>query len=847
MVEAFLFLAVALLHLAVCPFTKVEESFNLQAIHDLLYHRSNISAYDHHDFPGVVPRTFIGAISVAIPAAPLVFIMHVLGFSKYYAQLAVRFVLAFGVIRSLNEFVDQLERQIHKLQASSLVWWLRLLICSQFHLLFYASRTLPNTFALILVLHALEAWLGKKHGKFIWCSGFCIIVFRFETALLLGWYLLFDLVSRELSVFNFLKHAVPAGVVSLLCTVLVDTLFWREWLWPEGQVLYFNTILNQSHQWGTSPFLWYFYSAIPRALGVSALLVPWGMIQLLVWWKKTRHSVSKLLLRLIIPAFLFIAIYSVLPHKELRFIIYAFPILNVAAALVCTNLWLDSFGGFWTLVFAWGASFHVVLNALISVLLLSASAVNYPGGTALMRLHGMQPANASVRVHIDVFSAQTGVSRFLELNSGWEYNKTEDLAPEGKEMLSFSHLLVEGKSEEHHRVRRYRAKTHDILDTIHGHPQVRVSYTSFPPISVRTKPAVYLLQKKNWMSDSEQVEMDDLQEGVVMGDDGLEEESSKLEALEDDEFCLTVFLSLLLSHFPTEKIPGRPGRAVGVSLIPARAKRSVSSSKEKPSSLSRTSSHPETNKLPTSSALRPLPRSRLSEKERKTKQHQSSGPSPDKRQELNLHRYGLSSRMPDLVLESVLNRSAPSLSGGSNCADDPALESESQSESGASISAGSSSYGDQQKDSLGSGSGFSSLSNPADIIAAGHTFNVVLKKSSQGLGISIMGGVDASNTNITPVAPSNKSENLLNEKLKGFIRIKKIFPMSSAWGSTDIEPGDIILSAEGISVIGLTLAETALWGWFQRDSFAGLSDSDTRDLAACLSSLAMENRELCCV
>ena len=74
-----IFPVLVFLHLYLSPYTKVEESFNIQAVHDLLSYgipRNNVTSqlnaqYDHISFPGAVPRTFVGALALAGLSKPL--------------------------------------------------------------------------------------------------------------------------------------------------------------------------------------------------------------------------------------------------------------------------------------------------------------------------------------------------------------------------------------------------------------------------------------------------------------------------------------------------------------------------------------------------------------------------------------------------------------------------------------------------------------------------------------------------------------------------------------------------------------------------------------------------------
>lgn len=283
-----------------------------------------------------------------------------------------------------------------------------------------STDALTATFAFGLLLPSNKP--ARANGRIrlaIMLFVFSAVIFRSEIALLLATNALWLLVTPQISLDRLIPPFAVSFTLSVTISVLVDSYFWQKWLWPELWGFFYNVVQGSSSNWGTSPWYYYFLSAIPRLLMLSLPCVAVAL---------RSSAYYRIAQRLVIPNLLFVAIYSIQPHKEARFIFYVVPPLTAAAALGAASLTTSApakntnsssngalFKNLTTAILG-GA---VLVNFLASTAMLLASSINYPGGDALAALHGLIRADQAttaddslVTVHADVLSCMTGVTLF---------------------------------------------------------------------------------------------------------------------------------------------------------------------------------------------------------------------------------------------------------------------------------------------------------------------------------------------------------------------------------------------------------------------------------------------------
>ncbi|KAF3907192.1 hypothetical protein ABW21_db0209144 [Orbilia brochopaga] len=431
--------ATMMAHLLISPYTKVEESFNMQAIHDVVNYGMPVpfnnaaevlAQYDHVEFPGVVPRSFaaagfIGGLSSVV-----------LGFVKdgLRQQMIVR-----ALIGLFNCCVMILfSRRASRVYGKGAARWYLVLQASQFHIMYYASRTLPNMLAFGMAIYALAELLPPPAGLNARADWFdtspiglqvlilAAVIFRAELAILFFTSLIPLVAGGWISIFPelFILGGVT-GVVGVLTAVSVDTFFWQTFpkpMWAELEGVLFNLFQGRSSEYGVSPVYYYFVNAIPKLLlnPLAIVLIPIGIMA--GGWQRTVQ-------RIIGPGLGFVAIYSLLPHKEWRFIVYVIPGLTLVAGIGADYIFARRRS---SILYA---AASLALFATVAFTFLEAfgmsyvSSLNYPGGAALLALEDVIGERDYAMVHMDVETCMTGATRFTQntlKHPGWTFSKEEN-------------------------------------------------------------------------------------------------------------------------------------------------------------------------------------------------------------------------------------------------------------------------------------------------------------------------------------------------------------------------------------------------------------------------------------
>ena len=221
----------------------------MQATHDFLFHREALEHYDHHMFPGVVPRSFLGALLVSAAAAPFHLVAQLAGASRFTSQYVVRAALGLLSVSAASSLRAALHDRFGYATSVSYV----LLTIAQFHLPFYWSRSLPNTIALVLTTVGFAYWV-RGHGfaevsqserprcrqnlrTSIGLLTAAAVVFRCDVVILLAFCCLFSLVlTPRLTIPELLSTGLRWGLTALVLTIALDSIMWKRVLWPELEV-----------------------------------------------------------------------------------------------------------------------------------------------------------------------------------------------------------------------------------------------------------------------------------------------------------------------------------------------------------------------------------------------------------------------------------------------------------------------------------------------------------------------------------------------------------------------------------------------------------------------------------
>ncbi|XP_013193470.2 GPI mannosyltransferase 3 [Amyelois transitella] len=209
-------------------------------------------------------------------------------------------------------------------------WALFLVLTSWFW--FYTSgRTLLQTLETCLVAIGLSkfpfkggktGYYDKESSAWVWLA--CISVFVRPTSaplwVVLAAYNLYTTNQGRLRL--LLRTYLPIGLLCSTALVALDSFFHGSLIVTPWEFFQYNVLQDVASFYGQHPWYWYLTQGLPAVLGVNIVpvLAAVGAVA-----RRPRENVTGVLL--LAAAVLHVALYSLVPHKEFRFVLPLLPIL----------------------------------------------------------------------------------------------------------------------------------------------------------------------------------------------------------------------------------------------------------------------------------------------------------------------------------------------------------------------------------------------------------------------------------------------------------------------------------------------------------------------------------------
>lgn len=132
---------------------------------------------------------------------------------------------------------------------------------------------------------------------------------------------------QERKKLNLILHQfLPIGFVTLTLSLIIDRIFFGQWTLVQYNFLKFNVLQNLGTFYGSHPWHWYFSQGFPAVLGTH---LPFFIHGCFLAPKRYRILLVTVLWTLLI--------YSMLSHKEFRFIYPVLPFCMVFCAMSTTH------------------------------------------------------------------------------------------------------------------------------------------------------------------------------------------------------------------------------------------------------------------------------------------------------------------------------------------------------------------------------------------------------------------------------------------------------------------------------------------------------------------------------